>query len=47
MYLKKLNIDCGTDLETGYVNLDSTDLSGVDVVCDSEKLPPSIMGRYV
>ena len=36
---KKLNIGCGTDIRLGWVNLDSADISGVDVVHDIEKLP--------
>ena len=36
---KKLNLGCGTDIRTGYVNLDNHNLPGVDVVHNIEKLP--------
>jgi SAM-dependent methyltransferase len=36
---KKLNLGCGTDIKKGWVNLDSADLSGVDVVHDINTLP--------
>lgn len=36
---KKLNLGCGKKIKEGWVNLDSVDLSGVDVVHDIEKLP--------
>ncbi|WP_281238414.1 class I SAM-dependent methyltransferase [Flavobacterium praedii] len=32
----KLNIGCGNDIKEGFVNLDITQLPGVDVVCDIE-----------
>lgn len=35
----KLNLGCGTDIRSGWVNLDKTKLEGVDVVHDIEKLP--------
>jgi SAM-dependent methyltransferase len=35
----KLNLGCGRDIRAGYVNLDSADLPGVDVVHDIEQLP--------
>ena len=39
MELKRLNLGCGTDRKEGWVNLDSADIPGVDVVHDIEKLP--------
>lgn len=39
MELKKLNLGCGTDIRAGWINLDSADISGVDVVHDLGKLP--------
>lgn len=39
MFIKKLNLGCGTDIRQGYVNLDSAKLPGVDVVHNIEKLP--------
>jgi ubiquinone/menaquinone biosynthesis C-methylase UbiE len=35
----KLNIGCGNDIKDGFVNLDITQLPGVDVVCDIENTP--------
>lgn len=35
----KLNLGCGTHIKEGWVNLDISPLSGVDVVHDIEKLP--------
>lgn len=37
--MKKLNLGCGYDVREGWVNLDSSALSGVNVVHDIEKLP--------
>jgi ubiquinone/menaquinone biosynthesis C-methylase UbiE len=37
--LKKLNLGCGTDIRSGWVNLDSAKLAGVDVVWDVERVP--------
>lgn len=34
--LKKLNIGCGHDIRSGWINLDSSPLAGVDVVYDIE-----------
>jgi SAM-dependent methyltransferase len=36
---KKLNVGCGNDARTGWVNLDVKPLPGVDVVHDLESLP--------
>lgn len=36
---KKLNLGCGTDIRPDYVNLDISDLEGVDVVHDLNNLP--------
>lgn len=36
---RKLNVGCGTDIRSGWINLDSTALPGVDVVHDIERLP--------
>lgn len=33
----KLNIGCGNDIRDGFVNLDITQLPGVDVVCDIDR----------
>lgn len=35
----RLNVGCGTDIRPGFVNLDSADLPGVDVVHDLTSLP--------
>lgn len=35
----RLNLGCGTDIRPGFVNLDSADLPGVDVVHDLRTLP--------
>lgn len=37
--LKKLNIGCGTDIKKGWINLDSVNIPGVDIVYDVEKTP--------
>ena len=37
--MKKLNLGSGKDIKKGWVNLDSANLPGVDVVHDIEKLP--------
>jgi SAM-dependent methyltransferase len=37
--LRKLHLGCGHDVKTGWVNLDSARLPGVDVVHDIEKMP--------
>lgn len=43
----KLNLGCGTDIREGWVNLDSADLPGVDVVHDLSVLPlPFEDGRF-
>jgi ubiquinone/menaquinone biosynthesis C-methylase UbiE len=39
MTQRKLHLGCGTDIREGWVNLDSADLPGVDIVCDIEDLP--------
>lgn len=39
MSLKKLNVGCGKDIRKGWVNLDSVELPGVDIVHDIEKIP--------
>lgn len=39
MGLKRLNLGCGRNIKQGWVNLDSADLPGVDIVHDIEKLP--------
>lgn len=36
---RRLNLGCGTDIRDGYVNLDSAELPGVDVVHDIGELP--------
>jgi SAM-dependent methyltransferase len=36
---KKLNVGCGRDVRTGWVNLDRVGLTGVDVAHDLEDLP--------
>lgn len=35
----RLNLGCGTDIRPGFVNLDSAELPGVDVVHDLRELP--------
>ena len=43
----RLNLGCGTDIRPGFVNLDSADLPGVDVVHDLRELPlPFEDGRF-
>src|SRR3989344_2573469 len=37
--MKKLNLGAGKDIKKGYLNLDSVNLSGVEVVHDLEKFP--------
>lgn len=39
METKKLNLGCGSDIKEGWINLDSVNIPGVDVVHDIEKLP--------
>ena len=39
MSAARLNLGCGTDIRPGYVNLDSADLPGVDVIHDLRALP--------
>lgn len=39
MALKKLNLGCGRNIKEGWVNLDSANIPGVDIVHDIEKLP--------
>lgn len=42
-----LNLGCGTDIRSGWVNLDSAELPGVDVVHDLDRLPlPFEEGRF-
>ena len=36
---KKLNLGCGTNIKTGWINMDCADLPGVDVVHDIERVP--------
>lgn len=35
----KINIGCGTDIKSEYINIDTRKLHGVDVVCDAAYLP--------
>jgi predicted SAM-dependent methyltransferase len=37
--MNRLNIGCGLDIRSGYINMDCSDLSGVDVVHDISNLP--------
>jgi hypothetical protein len=39
MSLKRLNLGCGRNIKKDWVNLDSADLPGVDVVHNVENLP--------
>ena len=36
---KKLNVGCGANIKTGWINMDCVELPGVDVVHDIENLP--------
>lgn len=36
---KKLNLGCGHDIRTGWINLDKAHLPGIDIVHDIEKIP--------
>lgn len=36
---KKLNVGCGYNIRSGWINLDVADLQGVDIVHDIENLP--------
>lgn len=36
---KKLNLGCGTDIKQGWINLDSADLPGIDVIHNIEISP--------
>jgi SAM-dependent methyltransferase len=36
---KKLNLGCGDDIRSGWVNLDSANIPGVDIVHNIEQLP--------
>ncbi len=45
--MSKLNLGCGRDIRSGYVNLDRFDLKGVDVVHDLNTLPlPFASGEF-
>jgi SAM-dependent methyltransferase len=45
--MTKLNLGCGTDIRSGWINLDKTQLKGVDVVHDIECLPlPFETGQF-
>ena len=37
--MKRLNLGCGNDIREGYINLDSANLPGVDVVWDLDHYP--------
>ena len=39
MAKKKLNLGCGNDIRSGWINLDSSALPGVDVVHNIERVP--------
>jgi SAM-dependent methyltransferase len=39
MLERKLNVGCGADIRAGYVNLDTAELPGVDVIHDLSDLP--------
>lgn len=40
----KLNVGCGRNIKEGWVNLDATQLEGVDLVCDLEDLRANPIG---
>ncbi len=42
---KKLNLGCGVDIKHEWINLDSADIPGVDVVHNIEKLPLPFAGE--
>ncbi len=37
--MNKINLGCGKDIKTGWINLDSVELPGVDICHDLEVLP--------
>lgn len=37
---RKLNIGCGNDIRTDYINIDIADIPGVDIVCDINNALP-------
>ncbi|MGE5351255.1 MAG: class I SAM-dependent methyltransferase [Ignavibacteriales bacterium] len=37
--MKKLNLGCGTDIRSGWVNMDCANLPGVDVIHDANSVP--------
>jgi predicted SAM-dependent methyltransferase len=37
--LKKLNVGCGHDIRKGWINLDSVELPGVDIIYNIQKTP--------
>ncbi len=37
--MKKLNLGCGLDIKSNYINLDSKNIDGVDVIHDLNKVP--------
>ena len=37
--IKKLNLGCGRDIKKGYINLDKSEIKGVDIVHNLDKYP--------
>lgn len=44
--IRKLNFGCGADIKKGYINLDKSKISGVDVVHDIDRRPWPFPSNY-
>src|SRR3989338_8232959 len=43
---RKLNLGCGRDIKTGYINIDKSKTAGVDVAHDLDKYPWPFKDNY-